>query len=288
MIATVWEMLCHTSLITGSSDRIIIEKFSEATTSDKLYEVAFTAGEFELHRDRVLLPEDVARRDRLLHIRGTGSKELQDHVLKALRDKKGCRTVISRVCSESPRRKVGQLFVDSRGLVHRDPDEGPAYWYQKCGDSHKYYIWHGLFHRVGEPAVIITEDRRLREYVWFRHGRFHRPLADGPSETEKNNPLAPSKTERRYYMHGHRYQTPQEGGQRLHTDEHINEKCEGRFPRAYGERRQEAAVSWLRQKYRMREPEMQGVHLPDPPTRPERPKMPFGEGPSVKWLFAPD
>jgi hypothetical protein len=239
MPISMWHFLRKHHIFGDEGSRIVIEKFSATDPQRKLYGICFTGGEFQLDEDG------------RVSVDSTGSEELTDRVMEALRDNAGYRTVITRYRAKRPRRMDAQLFIDNRGFLHRDPGEGPAYWVRNLVFANSYYAaycWHGLMHQVGKPASVRVYENKLDQYVWYRFGREHRNLQDGPSYTDQEEPR---HFHRKYAMHGHRYLSLKEGGQRKFSDADYSE-ADSR--RAGLSKQSEAPVSWLRKKYEMRGP----------------------------------
>jgi hypothetical protein len=77
-----------------------------------------------------------------------------------------------------------EYHFDARRLLHRDPEEGPAFIerYEDGSLSYVKYVWHGMLHRDGGPARLsYASDGFIVNEDWCRFNRPHRDPRDGPA-----------------------------------------------------------------------------------------------------------
>jgi hypothetical protein len=151
----------------------------------------------------------------------------------------------SRVYSKDGKKiLLAEFYFDSRGLPHRDPDEGPAIRrFNFDGSPYSVeYRWHGLLHRDGAPARLVYEfdGQTFQHQSWYRFGRIHR--RDGPAWIERHvNGLT---KDARWYLHSYRFRDPQVGPWMIWYNDngtiretHMSEEIPSR---------PEPTLSWLR------------------------------------------
>jgi hypothetical protein len=123
-------------------------------------------------------------------------------------------SIVQRLSASDPSLVLIEYHFDERGLLHREPAEGPALL-QHSRDGELYLIefrWHGLLHRDDdEPAVISYNPGGVIGHKWwFRYGRRHRDQNRGPAVIIYNFDV---DEEHRYYAHGYTYRDPRTGPQ---------------------------------------------------------------------------
>jgi hypothetical protein len=121
--------------------------------------------------------------------------------------------VVTTFDKSNPQQKSTERYYNERGLLHREPDEGPALtvWRENGNVAEVVYYWHGLRHREGGPALIwySREKDVVWQERWYRYGRLHRDPREGPADIEWNgrNYLVGKF----YYIHGYHFRDPREG-----------------------------------------------------------------------------
>jgi hypothetical protein len=156
----------------------------------------------------------------------------------------------SRVYSEDGRRiLLAEFYFDSRGLPHREPDEGPAIRTFNA-DGLPFliqYRWHGLLHRDLDrgPACLYYQgdDQTWEHESWYRYGRLHR--RNGPALIERYANGLTKYAE--WALHGYEFREPHGGPYRITYDENGSvtgeDWSEGNPPN------RQASLKWLRQKF---------------------------------------
>jgi hypothetical protein len=121
--------------------------------------------------------------------------------------------VVTTFDKSNPQQKSTELYYDERGLLHREPDEGPAKitWWANGSIYEVVYCWHGLRHREDGPARILYAEKRnfAFEEHWYRYGRLHRDPREGAAETFWDGP--DHLQTKLYYIHGYHFRDPREG-----------------------------------------------------------------------------
>jgi hypothetical protein len=127
--------------------------------------------------------------------------------------KLGRKFVVTTFYESNPQQKRQELYFDERGLLHREPDEGPAkvHWREDGNFAEVSYFWHGLRHREGGPALVYFAEKKDVPWQerWYRYGRLHRDQREGPAAIDWNGPNY--LVGKFYYIHGYPFRDPRDG-----------------------------------------------------------------------------
>jgi hypothetical protein len=140
-----------------------------------------------------------------------------------------------------------EYHFDSRRLLHRDPEEGPAFIERYLDGSLSYvkYVWHGLLHRDGGPARLsYGTDGFIVNEEWCRFNLVHRDPRDGPAiQTWLREGEAEFIS---YSLYGYPFRDPREGpyGWSVKGGKITGERFTAETPP-----RPKPPLSWLRETY---------------------------------------
>ena len=115
---------------------------------------------------------------------------------------------------DDPTKVSAVYYMDERGHLHRDPDEGPAeVSYDDEGNvNYIRYMWRGHFHREDGPAYISSyHGKQPLKEIWYRYGHRHRDPADGPAYIQYDENGEGKIAVVRYYSHGYEFRDPRTG-----------------------------------------------------------------------------
>jgi hypothetical protein len=118
---------------------------------------------------------------------------------------------------------IREYHFDARGLLHRDPDDGPAYVHRYAGEIQKVeYRWHGLLHREDGPALLTYNAGEPEIEGWFRFNRCHRDPRDGPAYVCWGLDRIPMIYS--YYLHDYDFRDPRAGPHSIIFDKKTGEE----------------------------------------------------------------